>query len=875
MRSNSRSGRRPSSGRPSSRNNRSSRQGRPEGRPSSGRRPMSRSEYERYRAREEQGELYKSGTRKISKTKKRKKMKNSTPKVMSDRKRWFFRKINALFLIFYAMYAIFRVSAFFSWKGMATAMMKNQSSVVVDANGNVMNTIGSERIKGNTNYSDLPQNLINAYVDIEDERFFSHWGVDVKRTFAAIGNYVLHGGKSSYGGSTITQQLVKNLTGNDDSSIGRKGNEWIKAAELDSFASKEEILEAYFNIIYTAPNTYGVGMGAKYYFNKDVKDLSLAECAYMAGINVSPNSYNPFGETDNSERIKKRTKIVLKKMLDLKHISQDEYNAAVAEVDNGLNFSKGDVAPEDSSVYSYYTDAALSEVIPEIAKKKHINKKFATNYVYMGGLTIQSAEDPSVQEAVEKEYYNKNYIITSSSGQKSQSAMVIIDHTNGQVKGVAGGLGEKSISRGFNRATQSYRQTGSSIKPIAVLVPGIDKMIFTASTIYTDEPTTFTNDYAPKNNDRYIGDITVRRAVESSQNIPFVKMMEQITPKEAIKYMEKMGITSLNEKDETLVLALGGEDKGITPLEMAGAFATVANDGVYIEPTFYTKVTDSKGKTIVKSKQKKTKVFSKEVAYIVKELLKQPVEGSSGTARACKINGIDVAAKTGTTNNNYDKWLCGFTPYYTAVTWYGYDQGETISYGGRSPAAQLWSAVMKRVHSNKSNATFNKPSGVMEATICSRTGKVANSKCSDTHTEYFLSGTLPDKCVACTGSGSTYNKPPETKPEDEGDGGELVHHEEIQNDSHNDDVEITNVPNTSANTNTNNSQSSTSNNSGNTNTQNKSTNSQTNTTQSNSQSTNNTTTQGGGNSQNTTTNTASNGSNNGRDETTDDDEHDD
>ena len=385
-----------------------------------------------------------------------------------------------------------------------------------------------------------------------------------------------------------------------------------------------------------------------------------------------------------------------------------------------------------------------------------MSTKFATNYVYMSGLKIYSTEDKEIQQKLEEEYNKSKYILTSNDGQTSQSAMVIIDHTTGYVVGCVGGLGEKKSARGFNRATQAVRQTGSAIKPIAVLAPGIDKKTFTASTMYNDEPTTFNDGsesgYSPTDNDEYIGEITVRRAVESSQNIPFVKMMEAIGPSNSVKYLKKMGITSLTDKDETLSLALGGLDKGITPLEMAGAYATIANDGQYIESTFYTKIETAKGKNLMKSKQKKTKVFSKEVAYVLKELLKQPVEGSSGTAKLCKIDGMDVSAKTGTTNDNYDKWLCGFTTYYTAVTWYGYDQNETVLYKGKSPAVQLWSAVMKSVHSNLSKTTFSMPGSIKQAKICAKTGMTATSKCEDVYTEYFLSGTVPSECLGCTGS---------------------------------------------------------------------------------------------------------------------------
>lgn len=312
--------------------------------------------------------------------------------------------------------------------------------------------------------------------------------------------------------------------------------------------------------------------------------------------------------------------------------------------------------------------------------------------------------------------------------------------------GCVGGIGEKT-ARGFNRATQALRQTGSAGKPISVLAPAIDKQIITASSTYVDEPTTFNDGteegYSPTDYNDYRGTITVRQAVESSQNIPFVKIMEQLTPKESINYMKKLGITTLTEKDENLNLALGGLDKGISPLEMAAAYATIANDGVYIEPTFYTEAENSSGKTVVKSKQEKKKVMSEAVAFILQSILTEPVTGSKGTANYCQISGIDVAAKTGTTNDEYDRWLCGFTPYYTAVTWFGFDLNETINFNGKNPSGQIWSSVMKTIHSGLAKKEFDIPkTGIETVNICSKTGLLANSGCTSYY-EYYVKGTAP------------------------------------------------------------------------------------------------------------------------------------
>lgn len=639
-----------------------------------------------------------------------------------------------------------------NWKLLATQMIINENSIVIDTDGSTIAKLGCERKSMPVSSNDMPSNLKNAYVAIEDERYYSHGGVDVKRTGGAILSYIFNFGSSSYGGSTISQQLVKNLTGDSSDSITRKVKEWWKAWQLEECLSKDEILEGYLNIIYVGPNIYGVEAGSLYYFSKSSKELSLEECAFLAGINNSPNSYNPFKNANNTEKIEKRTKTVLYKMLELGYIDDSSYNQAIINIDKGLKFEKGQIASEEP-VYSYHTDALILEITGDIAKKYNISETFATNYINMAGLTISSTQNSKIQKQIETEFKKNKYSLASKNGgNSSQAAMVIIDHKTGSVLGCVGGLGKKTTIRPLNRATQSIRQTGSSIKPLAVLAPGINKKIITAATILDDTERDFADGYHPTDYTSALGEITVRRAIESSQNIPFVEVMEKITPKNSIKYLEKMGITTLTEEDNNLVLALGGLQDGISPLEMAGGYATIANDGEYIEPTFYIQINNKSGETIVKTKQKKMIVFSKEVAYILKNLLTEPVTGSNGTATYCAISGIDVAAKTGTTDNNYDRWLCGFTPYYTAVTWYGYDQNESINYNKKNPAGLLWANVMSRIHTGLQTAKFEKPNTVQTATICTITGKKANTGCPNTYIEYFLWSTVPDDCNEHSGS---------------------------------------------------------------------------------------------------------------------------
>lgn len=407
-------------------------------------------------------------------------------------------KLILLFLVILIFWSAIKLGiSFYRWKLLAMDMFINESSVVLDFEGNVIATLGSDKRKETVSFDSIPDNLKNAYVAIEDQRFYSHGGVDVKRSAAAVFSYVTHFGSSSFGGSTITQQLVKNMTGSTADTASRKLDEWVKSYMLETFTSKDEILNMYLNIIYVGPNVYGVGTGAKYYFNKPVTDLTLEECAFLAGINIAPNSFNPFTEKNNSEKIAKRTRIVLNKMKELNYISQEELDAAIASVNTGLKFEKGEISSE-SAVYSYHTDSVIQEVTEEIAKKYKITETFAMNYLETAGVKIYSTQDSKIQKEIELEFEKKQYILPSKIGNNSsQAAMVIIEHKTGYVLGCVGGLGKKDSVRPLNRVTQSIRQTGSAIKPLAILAPAIDKKIITASSIYDDTEKDFEKGYHP------------------------------------------------------------------------------------------------------------------------------------------------------------------------------------------------------------------------------------------------------------------------------------------------------------------------------------------------------------------------------------------
>ena len=636
--------------------------------------------------------------------------------------------------------------------------IKVSNSVIVDKNGEVLADLSGDEKRKIITLDEMADYLPKAYIAIEDERFYEHNGVDLKRTAGAIINVLLDG-ESDYGGSTITQQLVKNIT-NDNESLGiegikRKIREWSRACQVERMISKEQILELYLNILFVgANNLHGVELGAEYYFNKSAKDLSLAECAFMAGINYSPNSYNPYSTTeDNTEKIKNRTITVLNKMKELGYITnEEEYNSAITEVQNGLKFGTGQII--GGSIFSYHTDAVISQVIEQVMQEKNMTEQMAKNYIYSSGLTIHSTVDKNIQNRLEEEYKQSKYVISGrkrkSDGtllnEHSQSGMAIVDYKTGNVVAIAGGFGEKTSS-GWNRATQMEKQTGSSIKPLAVVAPGLQEKIITAATVYNDSRTRFGKNYEPVNYNGFKGPINIRSFIRTSQNIPAVKIMVELTPAKSLEYLQKMGITSLNpQTDNVLSLALGGMTSGVSPLEMASAYGTIANDGVYVTPTFYTSVTDSDGNVVLEPKQESRQVISAQNAYIAKTIIQEPVK-SGGTATYCAIPGMDVAAKTGTTDNSYDRWLCGFTPYYAAATWYGYDNSETVYYNG-NPAGQIWDAVMTDIHKDLPGATFVRPEGIVERTVCRTTGCLATRRCTNTYTEIFTQDNIPEECTS-------------------------------------------------------------------------------------------------------------------------------
>ena len=638
-----------------------------------------------------------------------------------------------------------------------TELVLSENSIIVDSEGNTIAELSGDENRKIVTLEEMSPYLPKAYIAIEDERYETHHGVDIKGTGRAILSFVTNGGKSTAGGgSTITQQLVKNITQEKDSTglagVTRKLKEWVRAYQVEEVMSKDQILELYLNLIFVGGNqdNRGVEIASQYYFNKTSRDLSIAQCAFLAGINHSPNRYNPYNGKEVTEKIANRTKTVLGQMKKLGYVTQEEYDIATAEVDSGFQFQNG----AKGNVYSAHTDALIIQLIEQIMEEKQISQNAAKTYLYSSGLKIYSTQVTSIQNIMQEEVKKDKYVITSDeTGATTQAGMAVVEPSTGYVVGCVGQLGEKTTSRGLNRAL-SVRQTGSAIKPIADVLPAIEEGLITPATIYLDNYTVFGGGYDPKNYNGFKGKRNVRTSVTTSQNIPFLKIMAEMSPAKAMEYLKKMGVTTLDdEKDNNLALSIGGLTWGISPLEMATAYAMIANDGTYIESTFYSKVEDSEGKVVLEPGQRVERVCSVETAYLVKDMLTSVVEGAqgvAGTASYCKIKGMDVAAKTGSTNEYKDRWLCGFTNYYAGAVWFGYDQPEPIN-SNSNPAGQIFAGVMKEIHKDLEGIRFSKPENVVTATVCSDSGLLASSKCTNKYSEIFIKGKLPKTCDAHTG----------------------------------------------------------------------------------------------------------------------------
>ena len=697
-----------------------------------------------------------------------------------------------------------------------------------------LSTANSNRIY--VEYKDIPEDLINAFIAVEDERFWEHNGIDARGILRAFFVGVKNGNFSE-GASTITQQLIKNQIFNVGlnettfmDSLKRKIQEQYLAIELEKQVDKKDIVELYLNAIYLGEGANGIQTASETYFGKeDLSELTLSECAVIAAITQSPTEYDPLLHPENNQT---RKNVVLQKMLEQELITEAQYDEAMSDdVYARITLNNEDEEDTKKEYNSYYIDAVITTLTSQLVEELGYTETQAYNAIYSGGLSIYINQDAEIQKICDSEinnsdnypagtsvalsyaltltnpdtgelynyssnhllaYYQKktenskyNLIYSSEDTARAaadefkavmieetgyeelaesfsttiqpQTSFVIIDQATGYVKAICGGRGEKIGNLTLNRATDTKRQPGSTFKVLSTYVPALDTAGMSLATSYEDEETSYSNGTPIKNwYSGYRGRQTIRTAIKDSMNIITVKCFQDVTPQVGYDYLCNMGITTLKngetsvngvaENDVNESMCLGGLTEGVTNLELTGAYASIANSGTYVEPTFYTKVLDHDGNVLIDNEPETKQVMKATTAWLINDAMQDVVTSGTGTA-ARLSSGMVVSGKTGTTSSNYDYWFCGSTPYYTAGIWMGYDVNTDFSNSNYHKI--IWRKIMDEIIDKKgldTSATFEKPSDIVTAKVCATSGLLpADGQCASIITEYFAKGTVPTK----------------------------------------------------------------------------------------------------------------------------------
>ncbi len=618
----------------------------------------------------------------------------------------------------------------------------------------------------------IPRHVRDAFVYIEDERFYEHAGVDWKRTFSAFVNEILNQAlyNNRQGGSTITQQLVKNVTGDDDGSWDRKMREIFRAFDLERYREKEDILEAYLNCIGFGGSTSGIQAASLKYFGKDVSELTLAEGACLAAIPKSPEVLNPFADPEAN---RERQLLVLSAMLKNAAISQSQYDEAVNQE---LIFRDPSKDPKNNEMQNWYIDMVIRDVTLDLMDLYGIEQQEASDMLYNGGYTIYTPIDIEMQEQIEAKYRDYSTFSDQVLNDPPESAFIVLDYS-GNVLAVAGAIGEKSGDNVWNHATMSPRQPGSSFKPLAGYGYAIEKDLITWSTIMPDLPIEIPDENNPgqmrkwptnysstgRNNVWSGGSFYTFQALQRSLNTVSARLVQMAEPENVFEFVQnRFQFSTLTAADADLSpMSVGALTDGVTLRELTAAYQVFGNSGKYFAPTSYIYVIDPAGETVLQHKYTPIQSISEESAYVMNKLMQQVIEGPNGTGRAAKLNNVPLVGKTGTSQEWKDNLFVGCTPDYVSGVWYGYKDHRPVKSGTYYSTAKLWKNIFGDIADAGTKTEFPDCETVKEMYYCSNTGLIASGSCPTGNTGYYKSSNIPSVCTKCGGGAAS------TTPENE------------------------------------------------------------------------------------------------------------
>lgn len=666
----------------------------------------------------------------------------------------------------------------------------NETTRITDAQGkDIAILTGSQNI--NREFISISQvkntYIIDAFKAIEDERYDEHIGIDPRRIGSAILSALANNGSPTHGGSTITQQTVKLISGADQVSAQRKVQEWYKAIQLEQQKSKDEVMELYINLVPMGNSYVGIQSAAKAYFDKEASQLNLVECAFLAGIPNRPSTYNPLTETGKRNALR-RMRIVLSKMYELEMITRSEYETAL---DTELVFRKTPMSVSATQINSYFVDYVIETVINDLVERRGYSTDMARLAVYNYGLRIETTLDQEIQEKIETTFNNQelfasNPDILMDLPEKPNGSITIVENSpnQGQIKAMVGGFGEKTGNFVLNRAVDTKRQPGSSIKPLAVYGPALDTGRITAASIFTDMEMFLNSDepdepYPRNSYTGYRGNMSVRDALRISANTIAAHIWLNVLgdgkgSDTSLQYLRQVGLD--RSRENYVSISLGAFNQGMSSLEMASAYSVFANEGLYTPPYAYTRVLDADGNVLLENRPVFTQVYKPETAWVMTSILKEVLTGGTAAGYTLPDNEIEVAGKTGTTDKNRDKWFCGYSPYYTAAVWYGYDNRlgmTTIPRGDFSNAIRIWHDAMTKIHEGLEPAGFDRLETVETIRVCPDSGMREGPYCPGSKIEYFIPGSIMNPQEECT-----LHKPeptPEPTPEPESEDDEHPH----------------------------------------------------------------------------------------------------